>query len=289
MKDKKVKAIFPIITIILIIFIGILVMNILSKENKEVKVAKDFIQNLAEKDIIDYYDKDDEIDQNNTLNKLVNQSSQIQYSVLVGNYGVDIDKDYNVIGFSNKNISNPSSELKVANYSLIDTEVVDETKAIDYATKYVKEISEEEFIFKEVKNKEGEENPYYVVVFNKCKDGYPIYKQEITTLIDKTSSKLQGYSNYPLVNKEYIKDIKIDEENSIKIVLDSFKDLNLTKDDISTVDIAYVETEENKLVLSYIISIKNKLEESTSENYLVIISGDNGKIISANLETMKKN
>ena len=291
MKAKNEKAIFSIITIVLIIFIGILVNNILRNENKEVKVAKDFIQNLFEENIIDYYDKDDEVNKNNTLNKLVNKNSQIQYSVLVGNYAVDIDKDYNVLGFSNKNISNQSSKLKVATYSVIDTEVVDEEKAIDYAVNYIKELSEDEFIFKEVKNKDGEENPYYVVVFYKCKDGYPIYKQEITVLIDKVSWKLQGYSNYPLEDKEYIKDIGIDEDQAIKIVLDNFKNLNLNKEniDIDNIDLAYVEAEENKLALSYIINIKNKLEDGTSENYSVIIRGDNGQVISSNLETINKN
>lgn len=291
MKAKNEKAIFSIITIILIIFIGILVKNILSNENKEVKVAKDFIQNLVEENIIDYYDKDDEVNKNNTLNKLVNQNSQIQYSVLVGNYAVDIDKDYNVLGFSNKNISNQSSKFKGATYSTVDTEVVDEEKAIDYAVNYIKELSEDEFIFKEVKNKEEEENPYYVVVFYKCKDGYPIYKQEITTLIDKVSWKLQGYSNYPLEDKQYIKDIGIDEEQAIKIVLDNFKNLNLNKDniDIDNIDLAYVETEQNKLVLSYIITIKNKLVDETSEDYSVIIQGDSGQVISSNLETINKN
>ena len=289
MKDKKVKAIFAIITFILIIFIGILVKNILSKEKKEVRVAKDFIQSLAAKNVIDYYDKDDEINKDEALNKLINQNSQIQYSVLVGNYGVDIDKDYNIIGFSNKNISNLSSNLKVATYSLVDTEVIDEKKAIDYASKYVKEISNDEFKFKEVKNKEGEDNPYYIVVFYKCKDGYPLYKQEITTLIDKESWKLQGYSNYPIGNKNYINDIKIDKEYAYNVVLDSFKNLNLIKEDIETVDIAYVEAEKDKLVLSYIFNIKNKKEDKGSENYLVIIRGDNGEIISSNLETIKKN
>lgn len=291
MKAKNEKAIFSIITIVLIIFIGILVNNILKNENKEVKVAKDFIQNLVEENIIDYHAKDYEVNKDNTLNKLVNKNSQIQYSVLVGNYALDIDKDYNVLGFSNKNISNQSSKLKIATYNSIDTEIVDEEKAIDYAIKYIKELSKDEFIFKEVKNKEGEDNPYYVVVFYKCKDGYPIYNQEITALIDKVSWKLQGYSNYPLEDKEYIKDIKIDEEQAIKIVLDNFKNLNLNKDniDIDNIDLAYVETEENKLALSYIINIKNKLIDETNENYSVIIRGDNGQVISSNLETMNKN
>lgn len=289
MKDKKVKAIFTIITFILIIFIGILVKNILSKENKEVSIAEDFIHDLAEKNIIDYYDKNDEINKNEVLNTLVNQNSQIKYSVLVGNYGVDIDKDYNIIGFSNKNISNLSSNLKVATYSLVDIEVVDEEKAIDYANRYIKEISNDEFKFKEVKNKSGEDNPYYIVVFYKCKDGYPIYKQEITTLIDKESWKLQGYSNYPLGKKDYINDIKIDEEYATNIVLDSYRNINLIKDDIETIDTAYVETEKDKLVLSYVFNIKNKKEDKASENYLVLIRSDNGEIISSNLETIKKN
>ncbi|WP_300384035.1 hypothetical protein [Clostridium sp.] len=288
MKDKKIKAIFTITTIILIVSIGILVRNIFGNENKEVNVAKDFIQDLADKDIIDYYDKGYEIDKKDAVNKLANKDSQIRYSVLVGNYGVDVDNNYNILGFSNKSISNKSKDLKVE-YNLTDAEVIDEKKAIDYGTKYIKEISEDEFIFKEIKNKDGEENPYYIVVFYKCKNGYPIYKQEITTLIDKVSWKLQGYSNYILENKECLKDIKVNEKDVINIVLDNFKDLNLIKEDIKDINLYYVETEKDKLVLSYILNIKNEKKEGIDESYLVIIRADNGEIINSNLETMKKN
>lgn len=287
MKDKKIKAICSVITIVLIICIGILVNNIINKENKEVKVARDFIQNLAEKNIIDYYSKDSEVYKNDSLNKSLNNASKIQYSVLIGNYGVDMDDKYNVIGFSNKNINNLSNELKVTSYAVSEISDLDEGKAIDYAKKYIKEISEDSFIFKEVKNKEEEENPCYIVVFYKCKDGYPIYKQEITVLIDKESLRLQGYSNYTLENREYINDLNINKEDAIKIVLDNLNDLKINKDDISIIDTAYVESEKDKLVLSYIVNIENKLEEN-NEKYLVIIRGDSGEIINSNIEVMKK-
>ena len=84
-------------------------------------------------------------------------------------------------------------------------------KAINLATKYVNEITNDEFKFKEVRSREEENSPCYNIVFYKCKDGYPYYKQEISAVIDKSKGKLEGYSNYPLDHIKHIKEINIDE------------------------------------------------------------------------------
>ena len=206
MKDKKGKIISIIIIVFLLIAIGILIGNILSKEKKEITVAEDFIEELLNKNIINDYKTNKETFQDISLNKLGSKNSQIKYSVIVVNYGVDIDENYEVLGFSNKNIRVLNSK-----------EIISQEDAKKLATGYVSEITEDKFIFKEVKNNEEEKAPYYTVVFFECKDGYPIFNQEIIAMIDKVSGKLEGYSNYSTVNKETINIIDIEEEKAKKL------------------------------------------------------------------------
>ena len=206
MRLKKGTIVFSIVIAVLLVLIVFMINNILNKGTKEVIVAKKFIENLSDNNIIEEYKNNSKIDEEATLNKLANKSSQIQYSVIVGNYGVDIDKDYNVLGFSNKNLG---SEFTNA--------VIDEKKAINLATKYVNEITNDEFKFKEVRSREEENSPCYNIVFYKCKDGYPYYKQEISAVIDKNKGKLEGYSNYPLDHIKHIKEINIDEAKAGEI------------------------------------------------------------------------
>ncbi|MDI9216337.1 hypothetical protein, partial [Clostridium tertium] len=150
MRLKKGTIVFSIVIVVLLVLIVFMINNILNKGTKEVIVAKKFIENLSDSNIIEEYKNNSKIDEEATLNKLANKSSQMQYSVIVGNYGVDIDKDYNVLGFSNKNLGSTSTN-----------EVIDEKKAINLATKYVNEITNDEFKFKEVRSREEENSPCY--------------------------------------------------------------------------------------------------------------------------------
>ena len=70
MKDKKGKIISIIIIVFLLIAIGILIGNILSKEKKEITVAEDFIEELLNKNIINDYKTNKETLQDISLNKL---------------------------------------------------------------------------------------------------------------------------------------------------------------------------------------------------------------------------
>lgn len=278
MRFKKIKIIFSIVIVILLGLIGYIVNGILNKETKEVIVAKKFIENLSDDKIINNYDYYKEVIKDEALNKLNSKSSQIQYSVIVGNYGVDIDKNYNVLGFSNKNLG--------ANTKLAE---ISEEEAISLATKYIKKITDDEFMFKEIKSREKEDSPCYNVVFYKCKDGYPYYKQEINTSIDKVTGKLEAYSNYLLENIKYIKDINIDEYKAKNIVQNYFINLNLKSEILDKPMIAFVAVNDNEMALSYVYNVKTIDDKNKEEKYNIYIRADVGEVINYNLESNIKN
>ncbi|GAA0762479.1 hypothetical protein [Clostridium sartagoforme] len=274
MRLKKIKVIFSVVIIILLGLIGYIVNGILNKETKEVIVAKKFIENLSDEKIINNSDYYKEAIEEEALNKLNSKSSQIQYSVIVGNYGVDIDKNYNVLGFSNKNLG---TKIKLAEIS--------EEKATSLATKYIDEITNDEFIFKEIKTREEEGSPCYNVVFYKCKDGYPYYKQEINTSINKVTGKLESYSNYPLDNIKHIKDINIDEYKAKNIVQNYFINLNLKSEILDKPMIAFVSVNDNEMALSFVYNVKTIDDKNKEEKYIIYIRADLGEVINYNLES----
>ena len=59
-------------------------------------MQRDFIEELLNKNIINDYKTNKETLQDISLNKLGSKNSQIKYSVIVGNYGVDIDENYGI-------------------------------------------------------------------------------------------------------------------------------------------------------------------------------------------------
>ncbi|NLZ35435.1 MAG: hypothetical protein GX889_11160 [Clostridiales bacterium] len=284
MKYKRGKVISIIVIVFLLVAIGILIRNILNKENKEITVAEDFIEELYDKDIISSYKNKKDTSQDISLNKLASENSQIKYSVIVGNFGVDIDENYEVLGFSNKNIRVLGSE-----------DIISEEDAKKLANAYVSEITKDNFIFKEVRNTE-EKSPYYTVVFYECKDSYPIFNQEIIALIDKVSGKLEGYSNYSIANKEIINKIDIKEEKAKEIAVNHFRKLNIDVHKINNIFLSYIENDNNELVLSYVFNVtgnKNDIVNSNTQDngekleksFTVFVRADTGEIINLNLET----
>lgn len=284
-----------ILMIIVILAFGIITLsgNILNTKNKEVKVAKEFIELLIDKDIID--ENSEKMLEEKHLNQSIGKSSNIQYSVILGSYAIDIDKDFKVIGFSNKNLDVKDRIINIS-----------EEEAILLAKKYLKEITDSEVLFKEVKEKDEENNSHYSVVFYKSKDGYPIYRQEIIMVIDKYSGKLDSYSNNNSNITTYNKVINFNE-SEIKAKMEKY--FSEIKKDISYISdgmLAYVNVN-GEYNLAYIFNIISEPTEEiivNNENYekpydgkeenkeldkelnkeeIVIVRTDNGEFI--NLDT----
>lgn len=276
MRIKKTSIILSLISILLLLLITIIVGNILNRGKKEVKIAKDFIEELYDNDIIEKSEKlENEMIKEEVLNKESNRNSKIKYSVIVGKYAVDIDKDYNILGFSNKNIS----EIRFRSREITEDD------AINLAKSFLAKMTEEDFKFKEVRNQEGIDSTVYNIVFYKYRNGYPYYYQEINTIINKNTGKLEGYSNYPITDIKYIEEINVTEVEATSIVKDNFKKLELDVMITEEPMLSYVNISDKEIVLAYVFNIGIN-SESTKENCVSLVRADTGEIINYNLETV---
>ena len=283
MKSKNIKLILSLVIIVLLFSIVLVARKILNVENKEVKVAKEFIEELYYGGIIDYTEGITEEDQ--ALNKANKKNTNIKYSVMIGNYGVDIDSNYNILAFSNKNvISNQenNSMLEKAMLYNYNTDITEE-EAVYLAESYLNKITKEKHILKKVKVDETN-SPIYKISFYKYKDKYPYYKEEINISINKNTGKLEAYTNYPILDMKYIEEISITEQEAIKIIQNNYadSDFNISIDDKSK--LAYVTIDEKEMVLAYIFNIKKADEESVN-----FVRADNGQILNNIAEVIKDN
>lgn len=250
MKTKKYN-IYILLIIVVILTFGIITImrNILNGQSKEVKSAQEFIELLIEKEIID--ENKEELLKKTSLNQSIVKTSKMEYSVILGNYAVDIDNDFNIIGFSNKNLEISDKKINI-----------NQEEAILLAKNYAEKILDSEFLFKEVKEKDEENNSHYSVVFYNSKDGYPVYRQEINMVIDKYSGKLDAYSNNNLEDYDYINNIKYNENEIKKIMNDYFLSINKKVASVSNGMLAYVNNND-EYILSYVFTIVNESDESS--------------------------
>lgn len=279
MRLKKTSIVFSVVIIVLLVLIVIVVNNILNRGTKEVKVAKQFIEELYDNGVIeDSYSIKKAVIKEETLNKLSNNNSIIKYSVIVGKYGVDIDKDFNVLGFSNKNIDE----------NMARSNEISEEEAIYLAKSYLSQITNEEFSFKELKTSENVDNALYNIIFYKYKNGYPYYKQEIKTVINKFTGKLEGYTNYPIENVKYMEEININEKEATKILKESFESLKLEVTSIEAPLLSYINASDTEMVLAYTFNWNLKCKDGKEETYTSSVRADTKEVINYNLEAVAK-
>ena len=114
---------------------------------------------------------------------LNSQNELVHRSIVTQNFGIDLDKNNNVIGFAKKEI--PINKTKV---NLNDARI--------FAERYLKDIYDSEVVLKTVNsNEDSKYLPYYSFIYTKQKNGYPFYFDEIKLNIDKENCFLDGYSN----------------------------------------------------------------------------------------------
>lgn len=282
MKSKRIKLILSLVIIVLLFSIILVARRILNVENKEVKVAKDFIEELYYSGIIDYTEGITKEEQ--ALNKSNKKNTSIKYSVMIGNYGVDIDDNYNILAFSNKNLTdnNVNDNLEKAMLYSYNEEITEE-EAIYLAENYLNKIINEKSIIKRIKV-ENENSPIYKISFYKFKENYPYYKEEISISINKNTGKLESYTNYPILNMNYNENINISEEEAINIIKNNYIDSNLNISIDDKCKIAYVTVDEKEMVLAYIFNIEKDNEESVN-----FVRADNGQILNNIAQVIKEN
>ncbi|MGL5354016.1 MAG: YcdB/YcdC domain-containing protein, partial [Clostridium sp.] len=193
MKANKRVIAFTVLIIALLVAIAFAVGSIKGDKSKEIRVAKSFVEELQNKNIVDLSLDIDNIEFK-SIEKSGNKSGINQYTVVSENIGIDLDSKYNVIGFSQK--LNSGRDIH---------EVVGEEEAITIAKKYVDDIISEKFEFKEIRGtKNGEEDSgNYTIAFYKYVKDYPYYDNEIVVNINKMTGKLESFSNQTITKVKH--------------------------------------------------------------------------------------
>lgn len=271
MKLKKATIKGSIVLVFLLIIIGIIVYNFIGPGAKDIKASKSFITKLYSIKAINTDQNLDSIKYERI--KILNSQNELVYRTIVTqNFGIDLDKENNVIGFAKKEIPKNTTKLDVEN-----------AKAL--ADNYLKSIYDGDVVLKATKNNEGDEYlPYYSFIYTKEKNGYPFYFDEIKLSINKESGFLDGYSNSTMQRECKEPVINISKEEAEKIALESFKKYNkegIVQDKTSLVyaDNKIDKESSTESEVCYMITINGKGNNNIKMRWKIFVSSENGIIL----------
>ena len=267
MKNKKVYMVISVIIItILSIFIILALKGIYGNSSKQIKESYKYLHDLQKVNAID---KGQSIDIKDFQEiKRISEFSNVKYTLVNNNYVTELDEGYNVIGFFEQSVN------KVYN-----VEKLTEEECIEYANKYLNSICEDEIVFKEIKDKDSKENPFYTISFYKMYNDYICYSSEMLVKINKYDGSLIGYSNYSTNNGEFLSDINISEEESKYIFSNYMKELGFEGEIIGKPKIGYVNIDGEVNQICYLIIYRITEKDNTVKFSDVIINADTGEII----------
>ena len=266
-KNKKLyMAISVIIIFILLIFIIITLKNIYGNSSKQIKESYDFLYELEKVDAISEMDRMS-INEFQEIKK-VSDFANVKYTIVNNNYVIELNDEYKVIGYFEQNVR------KIYN---VDKLTVKDCK--EYAKKYLNKIYKGEVIFKEVKDKNLDENPFYTMVYYKMNNGYICYSNEIVIKINKYDGTLVGYSNYSGNDEKFLSNIYITEEDSKNIFNNYMKELGLEGEIVSNPKIGYFNIDGEANQICYIIIYKVIEKDNNVKFNDIVINAETGEIV----------
>lgn len=271
MKLKKTSIIGGIILICLLIVIGVILYNSIGSGAKDIKASKEFMTKLYSINAISTKQNLNSIKYERS--RIVNNQNELAYkSIVTQSFGIDLDKDNNVIGFAKKEI--PPNETKI---SIQDAKIL--------AEEYLKSICDDDVVLKSINNNEDSKRlPYYSFIYTKEKNGYPFYFDEININIDKENGFLDGYANSTMqrVCKDPV--INISSSEAKKIALDAFEKDNKEGTVGDETKLVYADDKMDKDASSmyevcYIITVDGKNNKDDAVNWKVFVSSESGKVL----------
>lgn len=266
MKRRKESIIFVVISIILIFCIFFVRAKVVGKSSNQVRNAVEFLNTLVEVEAINY-SKVPEASDFKEIKIYNTNNSTSKYTVVSGNYGIDLDGDYNIIGFLDQNSAMEEKE----NFS--------EDKAIINAKIYLKAILDDKVKFNEVKTIDPVQSPVYTFSFYKYHKKYVSYSNEIVVQINKYTGKLVSYTGFSDNKVTYNSDIEIHKDALKTIANDYFKVLGLKGEVINNFKLGYFILEEGQAQLCYVLNFKIIDGEQKDKVYNVVVSTKDGTVI----------
>ncbi|MGG7176480.1 YcdB/YcdC domain-containing protein [Clostridium paraputrificum] len=267
MNYKKKSIIFFAIIVVLAMGIFFSIYLYVGGGTKEVKAAKRFIGIVYSYDIVDKSENKDQISYK-SLSKSDSSSLKETYSVTTRDFGIDIDSEFNVIGFSN-------------NVSKVGSVNISENKARDLAEEYLSHIYKGKYGFKEIiKDESTEKSPYYSLVFTKYADGYPYYTDQIMVSINKNSGKMDGYSNSTSQGEPEKVKINKSQDEAEDIAIKAFSKLNKDAEIVENTYKAFAgDRDKVRTELCYIVTLKGIDADNKETKVKYFISTENGNVV----------
>lgn len=271
MKFKKATIIGSITLLFLIIIIATILYNFIGPGAGDIKAAKNFITKLYSISAINNEQNLESI-KYDRIKILNSQSNLVHRSIATQGFGIDLDKNNNVIGFAKKEMPNNITKLSLKEARIL-------------AEGYLKNIYDGEVVLKTINsNEESKYLPYYSFIYTKQKNGYPFYFDEIKLNIDKENGFLDGYSNSTM-QKEYKEAlINISEKEAKNIALEEFQKFNKEGNVRNETNLVYadnrIDTEASKIYeVCYIIIIDGKNDKDLNISWKMFVSSESGNIL----------
>lgn len=270
MQNKKNKKLYMIISVIIItilsIFIILALKGIYGNSSKQINESYNFLHDLQKMNAIN---KEQSIDIKDFQEvKRISDFSNVKYTLVNNNYVTELDKEYNVIGFFEQNVN-----------KIYNVDELTEEECIEYANKYLNSIYKENIVFKEIKDKDSTENPFYTISFYKIYNNYICYSNEMLVKINKYDGTLSGYSNYSSNDGEFLSDINISEEESKDIFSNYMKELGFEGEILGKPKVGYVNIDGKVNQICYLIIYRITEKDNSVKFSDVIINADTGDII----------
>jgi hypothetical protein len=271
MKLKTASIIGGITLGVLVIIISIILYNFIGPGAKEIKASKEFMAKLYSINAVNMDRKLDAI-KYERIKTINSQNELVHRSISTQDFGIDLDKNNNIIGFAKKD-----NQISITKVKLED--------AKKYADNYLKGIYDGEVVLKAVNiNEDSKYLPYYSFIYTKQKNGYPFYFDEIKLNINKENGFLDGYSNSTMQKECKEPTINISKEKAKDIALEAFKKYNKDGINNNPIDLVYADNKIDKEAsqiyeLCYIVTTEGKSDKDANISWKIFVSAESGKIL----------
>jgi hypothetical protein len=272
MKLKKISIIGSVILFFLLIVVALVLYNSIGPGAKDIKSSRNFMAKLYSINAVSNEQSLDDIQYKR--NKILSDKNELVHkSIVTQNFGIDLDKNNNIIGFAKKEI--PANKTKID---------IQDAKAL--AEKYIDNIYNEEVILKSINtNEDSKSLPYYSFIYTKQKNGYPFYFDEIKLNIDKENGFLDGYSNSAVQRECKEPKINITNEEAEKIALEAFRKYN--KEGTVRNDETHLVYTDNKgdkeansiYELCYALTVDGKNDKGKNISWKIFVSCENSNVL----------
>ncbi|WP_294154157.1 YcdB/YcdC domain-containing protein [uncultured Clostridium sp.] len=266
---KKVIINIIIIFIFIAAIIGIASYKLFGESTKEINASKQFMSKLYSMNAVERKEElsDLKYERVKTINS---QNELVSKSIVTQDYGIDLDKDNNVVGFAKKDITKKLPKIT-------------EENARVKAEEYLMGICGNDLIF--VEKKDDSDLPYYSFIYTKKENGYKLYFDEIKINIDKENAYIDGYSNTTMQKKCKEAKISISEEEAENTAYDYFAKYDLNGEVSGKIELVYADNkiysnDSNELELCYIVPIKVNNSDQSDILVKILVNADNGKVYS---------